>query len=296
MQFLNPRTDLAFKKIFGSGQSRDILLSFLNAILHLQSPYQIVDITIVDPYQAPKIAGLKNSYLDVKAVDESGKSYIIEMQVLNVESFEKRILYNACKGYANQIGSGEDYHLLNDVIAITVTNFVLFPERDSTISQFKLRADDGDVYSDDLELVFAELPKFKQTEQQLTSVIDKWLFFLKHADDLTVVPSNLSSVPEIKHALEIANRATWTEKELEEQERFEIAIQDQRGAISLAEKKAEARGKAEGIAEGKAEGKAEGITEGVESVAINLLRSGMAIEQVATVCGLSVEQLNKLDV
>ena len=65
MQFLNPRTDLAFKKIFGSAQSRDILLSFLNAILNLKSPYQIVDITIVDPYQAPKIAGLKNSYLDV---------------------------------------------------------------------------------------------------------------------------------------------------------------------------------------------------------------------------------------
>ena len=72
------------------------------------------------------------------------------------------------------------------------------------------------------------------------------------------------------------------DKELEEQERFEIAIQDQRGAISLAEKKAQAKGKAEGKAEG------------IESVAINLLQTGMAIEQVATVTGLSHEQLTKL--
>ncbi|NQZ08045.1 MAG: Rpn family recombination-promoting nuclease/putative transposase [Algicola sp.] len=282
MQFLNPRTDFAFKKIFGSADSKDILLSFLNAILNLKSPYAIVDITIVDPYQAPKIAGLKHSYLDVKAVDENGKSYIIEMQVLNVESFEKRILYNACKGYANQISKGEDYHLLTDVIAITVTNFVLFPERSSVISKYKLRAEDGDVYCDDLELVFAELPKFELSHEQLESIVDKWLFFLKHADDLTMIPDSLSNVPEIKRAFDIANRASWTQKELEEQERYEITIQDQRGAISLAEKKAAEKGKTEGK------------MEGLEAVAINLLRSGMSQEQVVKMTGLNAVQVAAL--
>ncbi|NQZ08533.1 MAG: Rpn family recombination-promoting nuclease/putative transposase [Algicola sp.] len=278
MQFLNPRTDFAFKKIFGSADSKGILMSFLNAILNLSSPYKIVGVSIIDPYQAPKIAGLKNSYLDVKAEDENGKFYIIEMQVLNVESFEKRILYNACKGYANQITKGEDYHLLTDVIAVTITNFVLFPERSSVISKYKLRAEDGDVYSDDLELVFAELPKFENTEQQLDSIVEKWLFFLKHADDLSVIPETLSQVPEIKQAFDIANRAAWTKKELEEQERYEITIQDQRGAISLAEKKAEARGEIKGLS----------------TVALNLLDSGMEIEQVAQLTGLSPEQVAQL--
>ena len=50
MQFLNPKTDFAFQKIFGSQESTDILLSFLNAILGLQSPYTIVDVNILDPY------------------------------------------------------------------------------------------------------------------------------------------------------------------------------------------------------------------------------------------------------
>lgn len=100
MRFLNPKTDFAFKRIFGSEQSKDILLSFLNAILGLESPYRIANLSIIDPYLAPKIQGMKDTYLNVRAEDEQGKSYIIEMQVLNVAGFEKRVLYNACKaGY-----------------------------------------------------------------------------------------------------------------------------------------------------------------------------------------------------
>ena len=287
MQFLNPRTDLAFKKIFGSAKSKDILLSFLNAILGLSPEYQLIEITILDPYLAPKIAGMKDSYLDVRAEDQSGKSYIIEMQVLNVESFEKRILYNACKTYANQLNSAEGYHLLTDVIAVTITNFVLFPEKDAIVSQFKLRGDDGEVYSDDLELVFAELPKFVKTEDQLQSIIDKWLFFLKHADDLSVIPQSLADEPAIVQAFDIANRASWTKRELEDQERNEIAIQDQRGAISLAEKRAAAAAATLAAAQAK--------TNTTAAIAVNLLHSGLlSDEQVSQMTELSLEQVAAL--
>ncbi|WP_349647321.1 PD-(D/E)XK nuclease family transposase [Candidatus Parabeggiatoa sp. HSG14] len=33
MQFIDVRTDFAFKKVFGSRQSKDILISLLNALL-----------------------------------------------------------------------------------------------------------------------------------------------------------------------------------------------------------------------------------------------------------------------
>jgi len=89
MRFLNPKTDFAFKRIFGSERSHDILLSLLNAILGLQAPYRIVALTLLDPYLAPKIRGMKDTYLDVRARDERGHWYIIEMQVLNVAGFEK---------------------------------------------------------------------------------------------------------------------------------------------------------------------------------------------------------------
>jgi len=78
------------------------------------------------------LRGVKDTYVDVKATisNDGGEdtSVIIEMQVLNVEGFEKRILYNAAKAYSNQLNIGEDYTILEPVIALTITDFAMFPE------------------------------------------------------------------------------------------------------------------------------------------------------------------------
>ncbi len=169
MRFLNPKTDFAFKRIFGSEHSHDILLSFLNALLDLEGEARLQEVEILDPYVAPKIRGMKDTFLDVKVRDGRGRTFIIEMQVLNVPGFEKRILYNACKTYAGQILKGDKYDLLNDVIAITITDFVMFPAMRGVLNRFKLRAAQGEVYADDLELIFVELPKFEVDPAELKS-------------------------------------------------------------------------------------------------------------------------------
>ena len=109
-KFINPRTDFAFKKIFGSPQSKDILINFLDALLY-EGKSVIQDLTILDPYQVPRIRGIKESYLDVKALLADGQTVIIEMQVLNVLGFKKRVLYNAAKSYSAQLEVGDDYAL-----------------------------------------------------------------------------------------------------------------------------------------------------------------------------------------
>jgi predicted transposase/invertase (TIGR01784 family) len=159
MIFINPKTDFAFKKIFGSEQSHGILISFLNGMLYAGKP-AIANLDILNPYQAPKILGVKNTYLDIKAQLVTGETVIIEMQVLNVEGFEKRILYNAAKAYSMQLKVGEDYPLLNPVIALTVTDFIMFPEIEAVISRFILKEKHHliDYPVHDLELVFVELP------------------------------------------------------------------------------------------------------------------------------------------
>ena len=291
MRFLNPKTDFAFKKIFGSETSRDILISFLNAILGLEHPYLIQEVDILDPYLAPKIKGVKDTYLDVRVRDENGRSYIIEMQVLNVAGFEKRILYNACKAYVNQIGRGEHYTELFEVIAITITDFIMFKELAEVRSRFRMRAEENpEIYHGDLELIFVELPKFQKTEEELESLCDKWLYFLKTAGDLRAIPRQLSQERAIVHAFEIANKASLTEEELEDQERREIYIQDQRGALQLAE----SRGIAEGIKEGIKEGLELGRLNGRLEVARRLLEKGMPWEEVAEIAGVSQDALQEL--
>ena len=281
MRFLNPKTDFAFKRIFGSAESSDILISFLNAILALQSPYRIAEVEIVDPYLAPKIKGMKDTYLDVKARDESDKSYIIEMQVLNVEGFEQRILYNACKAYAGQLDSGTAYRTLTDVIAITITDFVMFKELTNVVNSFKLRAENGHVYHDDLKLVFAELPKFNKTEDNLANNLDRWFYFLKSASSLQAVPKSMAADRAIQHAFSIANKAGLSRAELDDQEHREIFIQDQLGALSLAKK----------------QGIEQGIEQGNHEATLAIARSLLDVlddNAIADSTGLSIAQVQQL--
>ena len=236
MIFINPKTNFAFKKIFGSEQSHSILISFLNAILY-EGESTIQDLTILNPYQAPRILGVKASYLDVKAILISGETVIIEMQVLNIEGFEKRILYNAAKAYSIQLDKGNEYSTLNPVIALTITDFEMFPQIYRPISRFILKEKELFIdYPGDLELVFLELPKFNQSLQTLRTLTEKWIYFLKYAPDLDLVPEVMSSVVEIKQAFEIANKATLTRDELDEIEHQAFFIQDQRGVIAKAVK------------------------------------------------------------
>lgn len=97
MSFINPKTDFAFKKIVGSEQHPDILISFLNSVLYGDDSL-IQDLDILNPYQAPRIRGVKETYLDVKACLTDGTTVIIEMQVLNIEGFESVIILKSVRG------------------------------------------------------------------------------------------------------------------------------------------------------------------------------------------------------
>jgi predicted transposase/invertase (TIGR01784 family) len=217
MHFLDVKTDYAFKKVFGSKESKPLLISFLNALLEFDGE-KIVDLTIVDPYQVPILKGMKDTFVDVKAKLSNDTLVIIEMQVLNVEGFEKRVLYNAAKSYSEQLVKGNKYNLLNPVIALTLTDFKMFPDSSSKapITCFKLLEKESYIeYNDDIELVFIELPKFLKTEKSLISITDKWLYFIKNAGRLDCVPKILAEDDEINKAFEIANETGLTKEELE---------------------------------------------------------------------------------
>lgn len=275
--FINPKTDFAFKKIFGSKKSKDILISFLDAILY-NAEGTILDLEILDPYQAPRIKGMKDSYLDVKATITDNKTVIIEMQVLNVLGFEKRILYNAAKAFSIQLSVGEDYALLNPVIALTITDFEMFPGQERIISRYRLKEkDDLTDYSDDIELVFVELPKFKRDLDELETLTDKWLYFLQSANQLKVAPPNLDSVPALHHAFEVAKQSKLSKKELELLEKREMFLHDNRNAILKA----------------KQDGRAEGEREKAREIARSLLDL-LDLKTISLKTGLSITEIQSL--
>jgi predicted transposase/invertase (TIGR01784 family) len=290
MLFINPKTDFAFKKIFGSEQSHGILISFLNGILY-RGETVITDLEILNPYQAPRIRGVKDTYLDVKAQLADGQTVIIEMQVLNVEGFEKRILYNAAKAYSIQLGQGDLYTLLNPVIALTITDFEMFSEFETVISRFVLKEKDFlvDYPSCDLELVFVELPKFQLGLDQLTTLTDKWMYFLQHTRQLESIPATMGAVPEIRQAFEVANQANLNREELEAFEHQAIFIQDQRNAIALATK----RSLQQGLEQGLQQGLEQGTLATQRSIAQKLL-AVMDDAAISQATGLAIDHVQML--
>jgi predicted transposase/invertase (TIGR01784 family) len=291
MIFINPKIDFAFKKIFGSEDSKDILISFLNALIYEAQPV-IHDLEILDPYLAPKIRGVKDTYLDIKAKitdTETGeqRTVIIEMQVLNIEGFEKRILYNAAKSYSIQLSTGQGYDLLNPVIALTITDFVMFADLPNVTSRFVLKEKKFliDYPIDDLELIFVELPKFKKNLSELETIIDKWLFFLNNARKLQDIPATMDTIPEIKKAFYIANQANLTVEELDDQEKSEFFIQDQHGAVTRAVKQAVKQATKESLEQGRQEKASE--------IAKKMLGS-FDEQTIAQITGLTLDEIRAM--
>ena len=282
MRFINPKIDFAFKKIFGSAQSNDILISFLNAILY-EGRSIIESLEILDPYLGPQIAGVKNSYLDVKALLNDGTFVIIEMQVLKVQAFGKRVLYNAAKTYALQLTRGELYQQLRPVIALTITDFEMFSGHQDVISHFvfKERTRLSDYLQNDIELVFVELPKFKKELDQLENITDKWIYFIKTSGTLNEVPQTMATVPQIQKAFEMANEVSLTQDELNTLQQQEFFAQDQESSVAV--------GREEGRQEGRQEAQIEFIM-----ISLNRLLGQLNPDIERRIQQLSSDQLENL--
>jgi predicted transposase/invertase (TIGR01784 family) len=278
MGFVDPRTDFGFKRIFASERSKPILRSLLNAIIYDDEP-RITDLEIIDPYQNPAIYDLKQSILDVKAVLDNETIVIIEMQILPVEAFAERVIYNTAKAYVNQLQRGQGYMSLKPVISLTITDFVLFTDTEHPISRYQLLEPGTDRRcSDHLEVIFAELPKISKLPEQLAKRSDRWLYFIQQAGKLDEIPTFLLDT-DFDAAFEIANESQLSRPELELSEKQRMNLLDEQGRLSYA------------IKEGLKQGLEQGREEGAEARAIEIAREMLTefgVETVSRVTGLPI--------
>ena len=110
--FADLKNDFVFRRIFANHP--DLTTSLLNDLLDLQGERKIVWLDLLSPEQAPLLQGAKFSILDLKARDQSGRLFVVEVQLLHVAGFLNRVVYNACKAYAAQLGTGRKYDDLAD--------------------------------------------------------------------------------------------------------------------------------------------------------------------------------------
>ena len=179
--------------------------------------------------------------------------YVVEMQVLQVEGFEKRVVYNVAKAYVNQIIQGDGYPNLNDVVGITICDFPLWPDTEvrrlPMLTRWRMTEQQtGAKELGQIQLVFLELPKYDATRPPQT-VVEKWAYFFREADNLTMVPEVLAEPPFVD-ALDAARTAGFTVSEWDAYILAGIAIQNERGALAVAEQRGEQRGREAGLRQG----------------------------------------------
>ena len=244
--FGDPKTDFVFQRIFGSEDHKTALIGFLNDILQLDDAHRIKTVTLLPPEQRPKVSELKYSIVDVRCVDAAGTTYVVEMQVLNVEAFEKRVVYNVAKAYTNQLGVGFAYPELDDVVGISICDFELWPRGDAPhvpmLSRWRMQEQhSGATGLPHIQFVFLELPKYDAGRDPQT-LVDKWAYFFREAGNLLTIPEALQHPP-VLDALEGARTARFSRQEWDAYIAAGMAIQNERGALALAERQGRLEGK-----------------------------------------------------
>jgi predicted transposase/invertase (TIGR01784 family) len=298
-KYLNPRNDIAFKKIFGTEKNKDILIHFLNDVIERENKREITNVTLLNPMQHPEIIGKKQSVVDVLCEEEDGTQYIVEMQVAKVAGFEKRAQYYAAKAYASQPEEGDVYTHLKEVIFLAITEYEMFPQKKGYKSVHVTL--DKKTYERDLKdfsFTFLELKKFNKKFEDLNTYEEKWCYFFKHANDPDDIGELLKNSDEIitkaYHELEAHN---WTKEELRAYEASEKISKDARAREQYLEQMAKEKEETalkKGREEGMEKGREEGMEKGIKKVAKNLLTQKMDINLISKSTGLSVEEIKKL--
>ncbi len=294
MKFANPTNDIAFKKIFGDENKTEVLISFLNSILDFKGNKEIKSVTIANPYQVPKIKELKNTILDIKAINQNDEHFIVEMQVEKDKEFAKRSLYYTSKSYVEQIDKGVNYKELQKVYFIGILDFEILETKDYISRHLIL--DEKTLKQDiaDFEFTFIELKKFKLKLSECDTIAKKWIYFIQNASSFDMIPQEYENIEAFKKAFEIAKQYNWSKKEMEV---YDWHFKQTWKRLSMIE-----TAKEDGMKEGLEKGREEGLEQGLEEgklkekikIAKNLLNANMDMEFISQTTGLTVAEIKSI--
>jgi predicted transposase/invertase (TIGR01784 family) len=281
-RFLDPRSDLVFKKIFG--QHPELIKSFLNNILPLKEGHLIESLTYLTPEQAPRIPSMKNTIVDVKCTDQKGHIFIVEMQMTWSKSFLKRFLFGTSKAYVQQLDAGKTYSSLCPVYGVALVNEPFELETEEWFHHYRLtHTKDLDKTLEGIELLFLELPKFNPKTFAHRKVGVLWLRFLRETNNLKDIPEEFKESPEVIKAIKLSEESAYTAAELEAYDEYLDAIRVEK---TLQEDSYE---------EGKEEGEQIGIGKERISIGRKLLQKGIDVEAVSDLTELTPQEIQAIN-
>ena len=289
-RYINPYTDFGFKKLFGTEMNKDLLVSFINSLLHGRE--QIKELTYLNTEHLGTGESDRRAVFDVYCENEYGEKFLVEMQRGEQQFFKDRSLYYATFPIREQARRGDWDYELQRVYVIGILNFSFDGTHPDKYShEVQLREEDThEVFYDKLTFIYLEMPKFNKPAGELDGMFEKWLFVLKNLSRLLERPAALQDrvFTKLFDAAEIAKLFTklfdaaeiakFDKAEYEAYEESLKALRDWKNVLETAEKKA----------------REEGVLKGRMDVARRMKSAGVPIDVISQWSGLSEDEINQL--
>lgn len=276
-KYINPYTDFGFKLLFGTAMNKELLISFLNALLFKEET--VKDVTYLNTEHLGTQEYDRRAVFDVYCENDKGEKFLVEMQKGEQQFFKDRSVFYATFPIREQAKRGEWNYELKAVYTIGILNFV-FDDTDPEYFHHEVKLVDmgtRKVFYDKLTFIYLEMPKFNKGEDELETMFDKWLFVLRNLSSLWERPRALQERV-FDRLFEAAEIAKFTRTEMSEYWDSLKNFRDLYSVISTAENK----------------GREEGREEERMKNAVRMKQKGYPLEDIVEITGLSIEEIREL--
>ena len=262
--------------LFGVRGHEPILLHLVNAFLENARQVLAKSVEIRNPFNPKTFVNAKHTVLDVRATDERGDYFQVEVQTTDQTAFAERMTYYASKTYSGQLVSGDAYSKLKRVIGIAVTIFELFPELRDIHNVFLLRATANPdvIFTDRIQMHTLEvIEKKMHLVGELLPALAAWVNFF-HFSHL-IIEADMSTLlkdqPMVQRAYEKFKQFNQSEELRALDEARERFLHDMATDIEVAETKA------------------------TVEIARKMKGMGLGAEVIAQATGLSVDEIERMN-
>ena len=290
MQYLDPKADLTFKKIFGNHPKR--LISLLNALLPLSEEEQIQEIKYLPTELVPENNSYRYAIANILCTDAKSNKFCVVIRMEWSNAFKQRVLFNASKLYVSQAMKREKYSDLQPVYSLNLVNDIFERDTPEFIHNYRIVHDkDSNKVIEGLHFTFIELPKFTPHSIADKRMMVLWLRFLTEINVNTQeIPSDLLRDPEIGKAVEELKISGFTDAELRAYDKFWDAVSVER----TLQYDSYQQGMEKGMEKGMEQGLEKGMKNGKIEIARKMLAKGMDEATVMDMTGLTAEEIKQM--
>ncbi len=281
IELLSLKNDYTFKRIFGYRGNEAITIDLLNSIL--KDKVSKINLNC-EKILEKDLYDDKIGILDIRATINDNIDCDIEMQVVDKDNIEKRLLFYLSKMYTGNLTQGTDYSKLKKCIAILFTDFNLsnLSHIPKYLTKWNFREEDYSkiILTDAIEIYIIELPKVEQFSKN--SKLDTWVKFITKSGDIDMENSN-DAIKKAKEVLEEISQ--------DEHERYLAHLRQKHILDQNAIEKA---GFNKGLKQGIERGLEQGTKNSQIQIAKKLKEKNIDITIISETTGLTKEEITNL--